>query len=243
MLSGRQTCLSGATLRPAAAQRCPALLLEAVVRYFVPVNGPLPGSPPANTYAPKMPPAAGLGFVGSMIEYRSFTSAHGVKKSQRRPRLTVSLGLIFQSSCAYRPVYHVRSPITASLTYILELSTFPKRKLANSFPVVVRSEPLGNAVSSAENVKVCVAAGIAAVMLQPSQVNSKLEVVRVFRPGQRVGIQERVGHGFDSILVLRKCRKRSPGHRRESIINCRDSDFLAPVDRPSREPPVTDAGG
>src|SRR3954462_14495616 len=100
-----------------------------------------------------MPPAAGFGLVGSMIEYRSFTSDHGVYKSHLRPRFTVSRGLIFQSSCAYRPVYQVRSPITASLTYILELSTLPNRKLANSLPVVVRSGPLGNAVSSAPKVK------------------------------------------------------------------------------------------
>src|SRR3954454_11173209 len=87
---------------------------EAVVRYLLPVYGGLLASPPAKTYAPGMPPAAGLGFVGSIIEYRFATSDHGVNKSQRRPRFMLSFGLSFQSSCTYRPVYQVRSPMTAS---------------------------------------------------------------------------------------------------------------------------------
>src|SRR5437762_2114237 len=79
------------------AQLCNEVF-EAAVRYLVPVNGAVPLDPPAKTYAPGRPPAAGFGSFGSIIEYRSLTSAHGVKRSHRRPRLSVNLGLIFKSS-------------------------------------------------------------------------------------------------------------------------------------------------
>src|SRR5579864_3269702 len=129
--------------------------------------------------------------------------------SHRRPRFTVNLGVIFQSSAAYTAWYGWRKPELRPVTPWLALSTAPSSKLANECPVSVKKP--GKSVSRGQResagIRQCVV-----VVIIPRVLIAEAEGVLAVNPGEvvhvyiaavRAMVRESNSHSADRTSLIR----------------------------------------